>query len=103
MSTSRTDSETPWRPPRIVVGRVGRPHGLDGAAYLDGYGGAVPLRRGPEVTVGDRAAVITDRRGTDAPPILPFHIATDRAAVAAPRGCAAAVGAATLPEPHAHA
>ena len=101
MSTSRTDSETPWRPPRIVVGRVGRPHGLDGAAYLDGHGGAVPLRRGLEVTVGDRAAVITDRRGTDARPILRFDIATDRDAVAALRGCAVEVEAATLPQPQA--
>jgi 16S rRNA processing protein RimM len=97
MSTSPTD--TPWRPPRIVVGRVGRPHGLHGAAYLDGHGGAVPLHPGLAVTVGGRPAVIADRRGTNAHPILRFDIASDRDTIEGLRGSPVEVESGALPEP----
>jgi 16S rRNA processing protein RimM len=97
MSKSPTDS--PWRPPTIVVGRVGRAHGLDGAVYLDGHGGAVPLRAGLEVTVGGRPAVIAERRGTDIRPIVRFDLAADRSAVEALRGQDVEVAATALPPP----
>jgi 16S rRNA processing protein RimM len=97
MSKSLTD--TPWRPPTIVVGRVGRPHGLDGATYLDGHGGAVPVQRGLEVTVGGRPATIADRRGSDSHPIVRFDLSTDRNAAEALRGQDVEVPASALPPP----
>ena len=96
---SKSPTDTPWRPPRIVVGRVGRPHGLDGAVYVEGHGGAVPLRPGLEVTVGGRPAAIVERRGTDSHPIVRFDIAADRTAVEELRGRNVEVQATALPEP----
>ena len=96
---SKSPTDTPWRPPTIVVGRVGRAHGLDGAVYLDGHGGAVPVRRGLEVTVGGRPAEITDRRGGVSHPILRFDLASDRTAAEALRGRDVEVPASVLPPP----
>jgi 16S rRNA processing protein RimM len=96
---SKSPADTPWRPPTIVVGRVGRAHGLDGAVHLDGHGGAVPLHAGLEVTLGGRPAVILERRGTDQRPILRFDCAADRGAAEALRGQEVEVPAASLPEP----
>lgn len=101
MSKSPTDS--PWRPPTISVGRVGRAHGLDGAVHLDGHGGAVRLHPGLRVTVGGVATTIADRRGTDERPILRFELAADRAAAEALRGLAVEVAASELPPPDAEA
>ena len=96
---SKSPTDTPWRPPTIVVGRVGRAHGLDGAVYLDGHGGAVPVGRGLAVTVGGRPAVITDRRGGDSHPIVRFDLAGDRTAAERLRGLDVCVPASALPPP----
>ncbi len=96
---SKSPTDTPWRPPTIVVGRVGRAHGLDGAVYLDGHGGAVALTRGLQVTVGGRAAQIVDRRGSDSHPIVRFDLAADRTAAEALRGYDVEVPASALPPP----
>jgi len=98
---SKSPADRPWRPPTIVVGRVGRAHGLDGAVHLDGHGGAVPLRAGQEVTLGGAPAVIVERRGTDLRPILRFDCASDRDAAEGLRGRAVEVPASALPEPDA--
>lgn len=96
---SKSPADRPWRPPTIVVGRVGRAHGLDGAVHLDGHGGAVPLRAGQEVTLGGTRAVIVERRGTDQRPILRFDCASDRDAAEGLRGRDVEVPASALPEP----
>jgi 16S rRNA processing protein RimM len=96
---SKSSADTPWRPPTIVVGRVGRAHGLDGAVHLEGHGGGVSLGPGLEVTLGGRRAMIVERRGTDQRPILRFDCAADRDAAEALRGQEVEVPAATLPEP----
>jgi 16S rRNA processing protein RimM len=96
---SKSPADTPWRPPTIVVGRVGRAHGLDGAVYLEGHGGGVPLHSGQAVTLGGRHAVIVERRGTDRRPILRFDCAADRDAAEALRGREVQVPAGVLPEP----
>jgi 16S rRNA processing protein RimM len=82
---SRSPADTPWRPDRIVVGRVGRPHGLDGSVHLDGHGGAVPLDAGTELEVSGRRAVVVSRK------------ASDREGAEALRGCEVTVSAGTLP------
>ena len=99
MSTSPNSGAHPWRPAELVVGRVGRPHGLDGALKLEGHGGAVPLPAGTEILVGGRRAVIAERRGTDERPILRLDIAATREAAEALRGAEVSVATATLPEP----
>lgn len=95
---SRSPADPHWRPDRIVVGRLGRPHGLDGAVHLDGHGGVVRLDPGMHVEVGGRPAVILERRGMPERPILRLDIAADRDAVAALRGQDVAVEAAALPD-----
>jgi 16S rRNA processing protein RimM len=95
---SRSPAETPWRPERIVVGRVGRPHGLDGSVHIDGHGGVVPLRPGTEVEVGGRPAVIVERRGTAERPILRLDLASDRDGAEALRGRELSVPSASLPD-----
>jgi 16S rRNA processing protein RimM len=94
---SRSPADAPWRPERIVVGRVGRPHGLDGSVYLEGHGGVVPLRAGTDVEVGGRRAVIVERRGTAERPILRLDLADDHDGAQAIRGHEVTVPAAALP------
>jgi 16S rRNA processing protein RimM len=94
---SRSPADTPWRPDRIVVGRVGRPHGLDGSVHLDGHGGAVPLDAGTELEVSGRRAVVVSRKGTAERPIVRLDLASDREGAEALRGCEVTVSAGTLP------
>jgi 16S rRNA processing protein RimM len=94
---SRSPADTPWRPERIVVGRVGRPHGLDGSVHLDGHGGVVPLDPGMRVEVGDRPAVIVARKGTAERPIVLLDLAADRDGAEALRGADVTVPADALP------
>jgi 16S rRNA processing protein RimM len=94
---SRSPADTPWRPERIVVGRIGRPHGLDGSVHLDGHGGVVPLHPGMEVTVGGRAAVIVARKGTAERPIVLLDLAADRDGAETLRGAEVTVPANALP------
>jgi 16S rRNA processing protein RimM len=96
---SRSSPDTPWRPDRIVVGRVGRAHGLDGSVYLDGHGGVVPLAPGTRVAIGERPAVIRGRRGTAERPILRFDLAATREDAEALRGQPVSVPSRRLPQP----
>ena len=52
---SRSPAETPWRPERIVVGRVGRPHYIPALAKVDPnlFGIAVVTVDGQVYTAGD--------------------------------------------------
>lgn len=96
MSRSPADPAS-WRPREIVVGRIGRAHGLDGSVYLEGHGGVVPLEPGTPVRVGGRPAVIEARRGTAGRPILRFADVHDRQQAEALRGRQVAVTADRLP------
>ena len=80
------------------MGRVGRPHGLDGSVHVDGHGGVVPLRPGTALEVGGRPAVIIERRGTAERPILRLDLATDRDGAEALRGRELSVPSASLPD-----
>jgi len=94
---SRSPADTPWRPERIVIGRVGRPHGLDGSVHLDGHGGAVPLGPGTEVEVGGRRAVVVTCKGTAERPVVRLDLASDRDGAETLRGCEVTVSARALP------
>jgi 16S rRNA processing protein RimM len=87
-----------WRPDRIVVGRVGRPHGLDGTLHLTGHGGAVPLEPGMELEVGGRPGRVVSRKGTAERPLLRLDLAATREQAEALRGLDVTVDAALLPE-----
>src|SRR5262249_6656316 len=73
--------------PQMEVGRVGRPHGLDGSFYVtrtSSRGLAVVM----SVTVAGRAAAIVRRAGTDRRPIVRLAGVDDRTAAQALRGLA---------------
>jgi 16S rRNA processing protein RimM len=89
----------PWRPERIVLGRIGRPHGLDGSVRLEGHGGAVPLSSGMDVEVAGEPARLESVKGTGDRPIVRLSLAGDRAGAEALRGRDVAIPAERLPEP----
>jgi 16S rRNA processing protein RimM len=95
---SRSQPDPSWRPSRVVVGAVGRAHGLDGFAHLVGHGGTVPLEPGTPVQVGERDAVVTGRKGTAERPLVRFDIAASREAVDELRGADVSVAADALPD-----
>ena len=96
---SRSQPDRGWRPDRIEVGRIGKPHGLDGSVTLTGHGGTVPMALGTEVEVGGRPATIVGRKGTDERPIVRFDIAASREQAQELRGQSVTVPVAALPEP----
>jgi 16S rRNA processing protein RimM len=69
----------------MQVGRVGRPHGLDGSFYVTGPTSRA-LTVGMAVTVAGRAAAIVRRAGTDRRPIVRLAGIDDRTAAEALRG-----------------
>jgi 16S rRNA processing protein RimM len=87
-----------WRPGRITVGRVGRPHGLDGSLHLTGHGGVVPLRPGTAVEVGGRPSTILACKGTAERPLVRLDLAATREEAEALRGLEVTVDAELLPE-----
>jgi 16S rRNA processing protein RimM len=95
---SRSQPDPSWRPSRVVVGAVGRAHGLDGFAHLVGHGGTVPLEPGTPVQVGERDAVVTGRKGTAERPLVRFDIAATREAVDELRGADVSIAAGALPD-----
>jgi 16S rRNA processing protein RimM len=95
---SRSQPDPSWRPERVTVGRIGKPHGLDGSVHLTGHGGAIPMEPGTAVLVGQQEAVIVSRKGTAERPILRFDIASSRNDVEALRGLSVTVEAGSLPD-----
>ena len=94
---SRSLPDPSWRPPRVVIGAVGRGHGLDGFVHLVGHGGVVPLDPGTHVRLGDRDAVIVGRKGTADRPLVRFDIAATREQADDLRGADVTVAADALP------
>ena len=76
--------------PPLQAGRVGRPHGLDGSFYVT-RARARLLALGSTVTVGERAAAIIRRAGTDRHPIVALEGVADREAAQRLRGLALTV------------
>ena len=77
----------------VVVGRVGKPHGLDGAFFVeaasereDVFATGATLYAG-----GEPATVVTSRHGSGGRPVIRLDRQVDR-------GIELAVGSATLPE-----
>lgn len=80
----------------IVVGKVGKPHGLDGSFHvIDPMPAALTV--GAVVALGEGEAEVIGRKGTEAAPILRLSVATDRTAVEAIRGAAMTVARTEVP------
>jgi 16S rRNA processing protein RimM len=75
----------PDDPGRLVAGRVGRPHGLDGSFHVTRPRPAL-LPLGATVRVGAHEAEIVRRAGTDDRPILRLAGFSDRDAAESLRG-----------------
>jgi 16S rRNA processing protein RimM len=71
-------------PRPLTAGRVGRPHGLDGSFHVEGAAHALP--EGTVVQVGEMAATVERRAGTDDRPLVRLAGVTDRDAAQALRG-----------------
>lgn len=69
---------------RRRIGRVGRPHGLDGAFRIDGA--EHPLARGMIVSLGGRELTVERRAGTAERPVVRLQGVGDRDAAEALRG-----------------
>jgi 16S rRNA processing protein RimM len=71
--------------PDFEVGRVGRPHGLDGSFHVTGPSSPL-LKVGARVTVAGRTAAIVRRAGTERHPIVRLEGVEDRTAAEVLRG-----------------
>jgi 16S rRNA processing protein RimM len=78
----------------VTVGRVGRPHGVDGSFFVEGASDA-PERfaRGAVLLVdGEPAEIVVSKRGAGGRPVIKLERSV-------PRGATLAVRRADLPEP----
>lgn len=73
---------------RILIGVVGKPHGVRGGFYLEGCVDAPALRPGLEVWIADSRHTVVSRGGTDDRPIVSLDEIGDRDQVAGLRGSA---------------
>ncbi|MEO6496386.1 MAG: ribosome maturation factor RimM [Solirubrobacteraceae bacterium] len=72
-------------PQTVLVGRVGKPHGLDGFFHVvDPLPAALTM--GATVSLGKAEAEIVGRKGTAAAPLLCLSVASDRTAIEGFRG-----------------
>ena len=83
----------PWRPARVRVGTVGRPHGLHGAFHVSGPCGWWDFPAGSALLVDGGERHIATVAGTPSGPIVQLDGVDDREAAAAlTRGRARAAG-----------
>jgi 16S rRNA processing protein RimM len=66
---------------RILIGVVGKPHGVRGSFYLDGCVDAPALVAGLRLWLGDEAFEVSGRGGIDTRPIVTLREIGDRSAV----------------------
>ena len=72
---------------RLVAGRVGRPHGLDGSFHVTGSASRSRLLRlGARVMLGEAETEVVRRAGTDDKPLLRLAGYDSREAIEAVRG-----------------
>jgi 16S rRNA processing protein RimM len=70
---------------KLRAGRIGRAHGLDGSFYVEDPN-LLLLEPEQPLLIGERQAVVVDRKGTDERPIVRLDVLRDRDAVDAARG-----------------
>ncbi len=79
----------------VPVGRVGKPHGLDGSFYVTRA--SHPLPKGMTLTIAGRRARIERRAGTDERPLIRLNGVADRDSAGALTGEALLAAAAQAP------
>ena len=88
-----------WRPERVRVGTVGKPHGLDGSFRVSDPCGWWPFAKGSTVLVDGVERVVSRSRGDELAPLIALDGADDRTAIEALRGAALELPRAAVPEP----
>lgn len=89
----------PWRPERVRVGTVGRPHGLDGTFVVEGPCGWYGFPVGGRLLVDGQGAGVRRRAGTEHRPLVALAGHEDRDAAESLRGAALELPRAALPDP----
>jgi 16S rRNA processing protein RimM len=88
-----------WRPERVRVGTVGKPHGLDGSFVVDAPCGWFAFGGGDTVLAAGTPRQIRRRAGTDQRPLIALVGTDDHDAARSLRGAPLEVSADTLPQP----
>ena len=88
-----------WRPERVRVGTVGKPHGLDGSFRVSDPCGWWPFAKGSTVLVDGVERTIVRQKGDELAPLIAFDGADDRTAIEALRGAALELPREAVPEP----
>jgi 16S rRNA processing protein RimM len=88
-----------WRPERVRLGTVGRPHGLDGTVVVESPCGWFAFDRGVDVLVAGESRRIVRRAGTDVRPLIAFADISSREGAEAIRGAPLEIGRESVPEP----
>lgn len=89
----------PWRPERVRVGTIGKPHGLDGSFRVADPCGWWEFPQGSAVLVDGDLRIVSRCRGDELAPLIALEGAVDRTAVELLRGAALELPRADLPEP----
>lgn len=90
---------TDWRPERVRVGTIGKPHGLDGSFRVSDPCGWWDFPQGSEVLVDGAPRVVVKSRGDELAPLISLDGAGDRTAAEYLRGAALELPRAAVPEP----
>jgi len=89
----------PWRPARVRVGTVGRPHGVHGAFRVSGPCGWWDFPAGSVLLLHGEPRRVATRAGDDEHPIVHLEGIQDRDAAAALGGSALELPGDAVPEP----
>ncbi len=89
----------PWRPERVRVGTIGKPHGLDGSFRVADPCGWWDFPKGSSVLVNGEPRVVGKSRGDELAPLIQLQGAEDRTACELLRGAALELPREALPEP----
>jgi 16S rRNA processing protein RimM len=90
---------TSWRPERVRVGTIGKPHGLDGSFRVADPCGWWEFPVGSEVLVDGSPRVVCRSRGDELAPLITLEGAGDRTSCEALRGAALELAREAVPEP----
>jgi 16S rRNA processing protein RimM len=82
---------------KLRAGRIGKPHGLDGSFYVEDPN-LLLLGHGQYLLIGERQAVVAERKGSDQRPVIRLEEIGDRTAAEAVRGQELLAGRDQAPE-----
>ena len=89
----------PWRPERVRVGTIGKPHGLDGSFRVADPCGWWDFPKGSMVLVNGSPREVSKSRGDELAPLVQLAGAGDRTSCELLRGAALELTREQIPEP----